>query len=194
MHMLSCVRLFVTPIDCNLPGYSVYEFLQAKILEWGAISYSRGSSWPRDWTHSSCVSCIGRQILYHCATLENGPAKKKHNIACQEGSEKRGLGGAIGFWRSREAWGWSSWRHLLSGGSRHGLYRSWVVLLPLIENQWSFFTLISSEKPYWVIISHALIVMGSLWTSVYPWCFSSSLLTIISMSIILHIQVLEVLL
>ena len=40
----------------------------AKILEWVAISSSRGSSWPRNWTHVSCVSCIGRQILYHWAT------------------------------------------------------------------------------------------------------------------------------
>ena len=35
-----------------------------------AISYLRGSSWPRDWTWVSCVSCIGRQILYHWATWE----------------------------------------------------------------------------------------------------------------------------
>ena len=38
-----------------------------KILEWVAISFSRGSSQPRDWI---CVSCIGRQILYHWATWE----------------------------------------------------------------------------------------------------------------------------
>ena len=34
----------------------------ARILKWVAICYSRGSSWPRDWTHVSCTSCIGRQI------------------------------------------------------------------------------------------------------------------------------------
>ena len=34
------------------------------------ISYSRGSFWPRDWTHTSCISCTGRQILYHWATRE----------------------------------------------------------------------------------------------------------------------------
>ena len=88
--MCVCAQLCPTlcdPMDCNLPGYSVHEFLQAKILEWGATSYSRGSSQLRDWTYSSCVSCIGRQILYHCATWENGSAKKKHNIACQGGSE-----------------------------------------------------------------------------------------------------------
>ena len=41
--------------------------LQARILEWIAISFSRGSSWPRNWAH---VSWIGRWILYHCATWE----------------------------------------------------------------------------------------------------------------------------
>ena len=37
-----------------------------KILQWAAISLSRESSRPRDWTHVSCVSCTGRWILYHC--------------------------------------------------------------------------------------------------------------------------------
>ena len=37
------------PVDCRLPGSSVQGISQARILEWGTISYSRGSSWPRDW-------------------------------------------------------------------------------------------------------------------------------------------------
>ena len=52
-------------MDCSLPGSSVYGILQARILEWVAIPFSRGSSWPRDWTW---VSCTGRQILHHWAT------------------------------------------------------------------------------------------------------------------------------
>ena len=40
------------------------------MLEWVAISFSRGSSRPRDWTCVSCISCIGRWILYHWATRE----------------------------------------------------------------------------------------------------------------------------
>ena len=43
---------------------------QASILEWVAISFSTRSSRPRDWTHLSCVSSIGRQIVYHRATRE----------------------------------------------------------------------------------------------------------------------------
>ena len=47
------------------PGSSVHGSLQARMLEWAAISSSRGSSPPSDQTHVSCVSYIGRQILYH---------------------------------------------------------------------------------------------------------------------------------
>ena len=43
-------------------------FSQARILELVAISFSRGTCRPRDWTQVSCISCIGRQILYHWAT------------------------------------------------------------------------------------------------------------------------------
>ena len=57
-------------MDCRLPGSSVRGISQARILEWVPISFSRGSSQPRDWTCISCVSCIGRRILYPCATWE----------------------------------------------------------------------------------------------------------------------------
>ena len=57
---------FCNPMDCSPPGSSVHKIFQARILEWVA----KGSSWPRVQTHVSCVSCIGRQILYHCATWE----------------------------------------------------------------------------------------------------------------------------
>ena len=39
---------FCDPKDCSPPGSSVRGILQARLLEWVAISYSRGSSWPRD--------------------------------------------------------------------------------------------------------------------------------------------------
>ena len=52
-------------VDVSLPGSSVHGISQARILEWVAISFSRGSIQPRDWTHVSCISCIGRQVLYH---------------------------------------------------------------------------------------------------------------------------------
>ena len=61
-----CPTLY-DPVDCSSPGSSVHGISQTRILEWVAISFSRGSSWPRDWI---CISCIGRQILYHWATRE----------------------------------------------------------------------------------------------------------------------------
>ena len=63
--MLSCVLTLCNPTNCSPPASSVHGFFQARILE--CIS-SRGSSQPRDWTCVSGVSCIARQILYHCAT------------------------------------------------------------------------------------------------------------------------------
>ena len=53
----SCPNLY-DPIDCSQSGSSVYGILQARILEWVAIPFSRGSSWPRDWTWVSCI--VGR--------------------------------------------------------------------------------------------------------------------------------------
>ena len=58
------------PIDSSFPGSSVLRIFEAGVLKWIAIYYSRGYSWPRDWTHVSCSSCIGRRILYHSATWE----------------------------------------------------------------------------------------------------------------------------
>ena len=49
-------------MDCSPPGSTVHGISQARILEWVAISYSRGYSQPRDQTR---VSCIGRQILVY---------------------------------------------------------------------------------------------------------------------------------
>ena len=50
----SCLTL-CNPIDCSLPHSSVHGILQAKILEWEAITFSRGSWWPRAWTRSPAV-------------------------------------------------------------------------------------------------------------------------------------------
>ena len=63
----SCPTL-CDPGDCSPPGSSVHGISQARILEWLAISSSRGSSWSRDWTH---VSCIGQRILYHWTFWES---------------------------------------------------------------------------------------------------------------------------
>ena len=63
--------------DCSIPGSSVHGILQARILEWVAMLSPRGSSQPRDRTHISYVSCIGRWVLYHKCHLEAWTAMAK---------------------------------------------------------------------------------------------------------------------
>ena len=50
----SCLTL-CEPVDCSLPGSSIHGIFQAIVLEWIAISFSRGSSRPRDRTQVSCI-------------------------------------------------------------------------------------------------------------------------------------------
>ena len=73
LHVCFAIQLCPTlcdPMNCSPPGSFVYGIFQPRILQWFAISYSRGSSWHRDWTPISCTSCIGRLILYHWVTWE----------------------------------------------------------------------------------------------------------------------------
>ena len=49
------------------PGSSIHGISQARILEWVAIFFSKGSSWPIDWIH---ISYTDRQVLYHWAIGE----------------------------------------------------------------------------------------------------------------------------
>ena len=70
----SCPTL-CNPMDCSLPGSFVHGILQARTLEWVTMPSSRRSSWPRDQTHVSCISCIagrfftteplGKPIIYY---------------------------------------------------------------------------------------------------------------------------------
>ena len=48
------------PTDCSLPGSSIHGIFQARTLEWVAISFSRRSSQPRDWTQFSRI--VGRRF------------------------------------------------------------------------------------------------------------------------------------
>ena len=80
IHTQLCPTL-CNPMNCGPQGSSVHGIFQARILEWVVISYSRGSSPPRDQT---CVSRIGRQIFchwYHLGSLgsvvKNLPAKQE---------------------------------------------------------------------------------------------------------------------
>ena len=72
------------PKDCSPPGSSIYRIFQVRILEWVTISFSRGSSQPRDWTWVSCIAggfftswatrealIAPRNIYWKCCTLVN---------------------------------------------------------------------------------------------------------------------------
>ena len=64
MHVFSVAQLCLTlydSLDCSPPGCSLHGIFQTRKLEWVAISYSRGSSLPRDRT---CVSCIAGSLLH----------------------------------------------------------------------------------------------------------------------------------
>ena len=62
IHAQSCPTL-CGPRDCSPPGFSVHEIFQARLLEWLAISSSKGSSRPWDQICVSHVSCTSRQIF-----------------------------------------------------------------------------------------------------------------------------------
>ena len=51
----SCLNIY-NPVDCSPPSSCVRGSLQAGILEWVPIPFSRGSSQPRDWTRVSCIA------------------------------------------------------------------------------------------------------------------------------------------
>ena len=64
-------------MNCSLTCFSVHGIFQARILEWVAISFFRGSSQSKD--HWACISCIGRWFLYNWATRK-APIKKLINL------------------------------------------------------------------------------------------------------------------
>ena len=65
------------PMNWSLPGSSVHGILQARILEWVAISFSRWSSWPRNQTQ---VSCIAGRFLTDWATRKDVSSRMRTQI------------------------------------------------------------------------------------------------------------------
>ena len=77
----SCPTL-CDPTDCNPPGFSVYAIFQARISEWVTISFSRGTSWPRDWTWVSCISCtVGG--FFHSSLCSNTVCSHRASLSNQ---------------------------------------------------------------------------------------------------------------
>ena len=89
VHAQSCPTL-CEPKDCSLPGSSVHGILQARILEWVAISFSRGSSHLRNWTQVSCIFYIAGE----CSTAEP-PGKPQTHIVSINSHRKLNGGGIL---------------------------------------------------------------------------------------------------
>lgn len=93
--MLSHVWL-CDPMNCCPEGSSVHETFEARVLAW--IAFSKGSSWPRGWTHMSCICCLGRWILWHQCHLGSPIYTHTHTHTHQMGHLDFHL------------WHWASWR------------------------------------------------------------------------------------
>ena len=92
---------FCNPMDCSLPGSSVHGIFQARVLKWVAISFSRGSSWPRD---RNWVSRIAGRCFTTWATRE-APTK----------------------WSSIKYNDWIIWKLVISSSNKWAiLHNNWV--------------------------------------------------------------------
>ena len=93
------------PINCNPPGYSIHGILQTRILDWVAISFSRGSSRSRDRTGASCIA--GR-----CFTIWVTREANQGNSMCKM---HRGSG-ELGILKHLYQWNLSQGRTVRRGG------------------------------------------------------------------------------
>ena len=121
----SHVWLFVTPWTVARQGFSVHGILQARILERVAILFSRRSSQPRDQTQVSCVSCIGRRVLY-----------KQHHLGSPNPDPTTWQMGTLTKWMISFSPVSSSWK----GWEFHLVWASLVVQrvknLPAMQQTW----------------------------------------------------------
>ena len=90
----SVVSDSLRPVDCSPPSSSVHGILQARILEWVAISFSRGSSRPRDWTQVSHIA--GRRF--------NLWATREATSQSQTCTKKKVTGGLLLDWSATAIW------------------------------------------------------------------------------------------
>ena len=67
-------------MDCSLPGSSVHGIFQARVLEWVAISFARGSSQPRDQTQASLI--VGRR--FYCVSHQGSPNDQRGRVETKD--------------------------------------------------------------------------------------------------------------
>ena len=123
------VQVFCDPMGCSSPVSSVHGTSQTKILEWVAISFSRGSSRPRD---QSCTSCVGRGTLHHWAAGQAPsrltPQPSKHCLF---------------------AWAYSLVAQLVKNQHRRPGFNPWVGKIPRRRER-------LPTPPFWPRESHGL--------------------------------------
>ena len=153
----SCPTL-CDPMDCSLPGSSIHGIFQARILEWVAISFSRRSSRPRDWTQ---VSCNAGRCFTIWATRE------------VQGSKGRA-------WTNCTCWPmncsccclvtqlcrtlWDSMDCSLPGSSVHGIFHAGILEQVAISFSWGL--LDPGLKP---VSLASLILADTFFTAVATW-------------------------
>ena len=140
------VWLFRDPMDCSPPGSSVHRITQARMLEWVAIFFSRGSSPPRNWTQVSCLTGTffitapcGRKgahqsLRKECTRLVWGTLTRCFQLE-QRQSVRKGRGNSTGRWH------WIT-EYLLM--LRLGV---WTWLCKMMRNQWGT----TDEREIWRI-------------------------------------------
>ena len=75
----SCPTL-CDPVDCSLPGSSIHGIFQARVLEWVAISFSRGSSQPRDQSRVFCIAGRRFTVLATRASATPGEFRGQRSL------------------------------------------------------------------------------------------------------------------
>ena len=94
----SCPTL-CSPVDYSLGSFA-HGIFQARKSNRFAISFSRGSSWPRDWTHVFCSSNLGRRVFYHCTTWEALSNNLKSEYLCLLGAHLTDMMAFVKSWAS----------------------------------------------------------------------------------------------
>ena len=133
VKLFSRVRL-CDPMDCSLSGSSIHGIFQARVLEWIAIAFSRGSSWPRNRTWVShiagrCFTVWATREMVHHRGLECESRKSRDT------------------WSYRQIWPWSTeWSRAKAnrvlprertGHSKHPLPKTQEKTLHMDITRWS---------------------------------------------------------
>ena len=102
----SCLPL-CNPMECSPWGSSVHGLLQARMLERVAIPFSKGSSWPRDWTYISCIAgrffTVWATVVFPSGSPGEGNGNP-HQYSCLKNSMDRGVCGLQSMGSQSQTW------------------------------------------------------------------------------------------